>query len=236
MKKQLRISATQLETWRKFRALEYYTEERLCKDLFGEYQQTVQTEIGTAFHAVMEDIKSEAGLRVGYVEYPADNYQGIVIDKNSWLFDFVSALQITEHIPTHGLREKNAIKWVLLEDYEIQLVAQPDVIYGLMAIDYKTRWKEFAEPDDILVYYIDSIQWKTYLYVYALTQFKYVFINLEKTQQHDIISIKNITPVTLYAYPSMYNEVLEYLRDFANWIVYSGNEEHFRIKEDLVVL
>ena len=229
MKNKLRISATQLEKWRRFRELESYTEEQLCNDLFGEFIPTIKMEIGTAFHALMEKIKEE-GVIVRYEELPDDGFIGTITEMNSWKFDYRSILQIADHVENNALKEKKAIKCVELDNHSIQLVAQPDAIYGLTAVDYKTRWRQFTTADDILLYYINSVQWKTYLYVYSLNCFKYVIINLTKTQHNDIISIESITPFSLYAYSGMVSEVLDLLEDFANWIVFRGYENHFQQK------
>lgn len=232
----LRISATQLDKWRKFRQFEWYTEDKLIEDLFGEFMPTSQMEIGTACHALIDDIIGGKNLDWQLFESLDDNYVGMVYSKNGWKFDAPSIVQVFDHIPTSpfSLRESKKVTNISIGNYDIELVAVPDLIFGTTAYDFKTVWK-MLDGEDIQQYYIDSMQWKVYLLAYHITQFRYIFIGLDKTQHDDIVSIKDVDSVSCYAYPTMFREMIDLLEDFGQWIEHRNYSDKFQQKGVLVI-
>lgn len=227
----LRISATQLDKWRKFRQFEWYTEDKLIEDLFGEFIPSNQMLIGTACHALIDDIIGGKPLDYGLHESIDDHYVGMVYNMNAWMFDAQSLVQVFDHIPTSrfSLREAKNVTNIGIGNYDIELVAVPDLIYGTTAYDFKTVWK-MLDGEDIQQYYIDSMQWKVYLMVYHISKFRYIFISLDKTQHDDIVLVEDIDTVSCYSYPTMFREVMDLLEDFAQWIEHRNYLDKFNQK------
>lgn len=234
-KAQLRISATQLDRWRKFRSFEWYTEEQLIQDLFGDFMPTNEMQIGSAAHALIDDMVSGKDIEVRLYESPEDEYVGTICEKDGWKFDYTSFLEVFDHIPASrsSIRECKHVSSIQIADFDFELVAVPDLIWGNTAYDFKSVWKEL-DGFSIEDYYINSMQWRVYLSVFALSRFRYVFLNLQKTTHEDIIMVRDIDAVSCYAYPNMLDEILAAMQDFGQWIIHRNYTQHFQHKGILV--
>lgn len=188
----MRISVTELDSYRRFRALEEMSFEELLAILLKQRPATRQMEAGKALHSVLENLPPSSG--------PLD-----VVEQDGFRFRFVCDCALA--LPR--VRELKGEQVFQTSGGPVTLVGMVDGFNGAVH-DYKLTSKFDAER------YHDSFQWRCYLVMFGGTKFVYdVFVGDDKGEE---IVIKEYHRLPLYAYPSMKDDVFHAVDEFARFM------------------
>ena len=196
----IRLSVTDLETFRYWKDKEDGSVEDLIKDLRGLKEPSHEMLASRAFHSLMEHVVPGSDLdRVSHVDE-----QGV-----EWTFDF----ELDSSIFIPAIRElKIERPWKTCVG-EITLVGKVDNLIGLTVEDYKLSARFEAER------YTDSLQWRAYLVLCRARRFVYrVFQAAYDSMNPYHVRIYELHSLGLDAYPEMTLDVDEALDELAAFV------------------
>lgn len=179
----IRLSVTDLESFRYWKGREDATTEDLLRELAHVAPPTRQMMAGRAWARLWES--SSPG-----------ELDAAVID--GWRFIF--ALDAALYVPP--IREFKIEEVIDTPSGQVTLVGKVDSFEGLTVRDQK-----LTERFEIEERYTDSIQWRCYLTMLKARRFVYdVFVG-KHDDVEDEVRIVEYHPVTFYAYPSVRADV-----------------------------
>lgn len=187
----MRISVTDLESYRYYRDSDEMALEDFLRRMRREEPPTEQMMAGRALHSILEDAKPgsvDAAKRDG--------------------FDFLFDAEC--HVPLTPIRE---LKGEMEIQTPIGLVTLVGVVDGLEAgiADHKLTARFDAER------YGDSYQWRCYLVMFGGHQFIYnVFVGREVEPR--VWAITEFHRFPVYAYPEMRDDVEREVGEFAAFL------------------
>lgn len=208
----IQVRTTILESFRRFRdgvTETYDNEQSMIEKLSGGFTGNNKTEIGTAFHAIIENfgtVKQETEQSI-FEKYGVkfSNEQGsIAQDHSSNLKPFIPEVFHSKIFDTnYG---------------QIEITAHTDVLQGNTLRDTKTK---FRSPE-YLEYY-NSFQWRIYLSIFGLDRFIYdifEFIGYKDEMLKDVskLTLKQHDPFECLRYENMETDIIILLNDFMEWI------------------
>lgn len=186
----IRISATNLEAFRRFKADTEMDVADFLAYLRRETPPTPAMLAGTAFHKVLEH---------------AGECELSMVEQDGYRFEFRLDAEI--NLPT--LREIKLERHVLIDGEPVTLVGVVDAMHARTVYDHKLTARTDAES------YTDSLQWRCYLDWFDADCFVYnLFEKYAPEREPDLIIIKSFTPITFYRYPGMAEDVMREVRDF----------------------
>lgn len=188
----IRISVTDLESYRYWKADEDSTLEDLLIRLRHEEPPTPAMRAGRAFARLFE----EAGP--GLLS---------VVDVDGWRFDFS---RMEGEIALPAVREIKAEMRVDTPAGQVTLVGQTDGLDGTVVHDQKLTERWDAEK------YIDSLQWRAYLVMFGATAFVYDVFQARYQERH--VTVLDYHPMTFYAYPTIRVDVERAVSELAGVI------------------
>lgn len=249
----LRISVTTLEQFRKYidsdirkvwnRATESFdeypmvTEEKLLDNITNPDYSTTSTDLGTAFHEILEE-PHKAWYR--YEEQFGELKD--FLSENGTIFPYNIIDKVYELIDYNFPFEVKQTKIFLINDEEIELVAKIDQFEGLMVNEHKTKWgsitwgkedngEQFPKIWDPFEYeeYCRSCQWKLYLQIFEAIAVKYKVFSLaiDKTDNHTLKLI-DTHQFELYPYEGMEDYTKSLIEQFVEYIHLRQLEEYFK--------
>lgn len=176
----MRLSVTELDAYRRFRALEEMSFEEMLQILLKQRAPTRAMEAGRAFHAVLEDAQ------------PCDL---TVIERDGFKFRFNLDCEI-------ALPRVRELKGEIVLPTSVGPVTLVGIVDGIDSgiHDYKLTGRFDAER------YFDSYQWRCYLHMFGGS--KFVYDVFEGKDEGDEWVIFNYHPLSMYAYPGMAEDVL----------------------------
>lgn len=187
----LRVSATDIDSYRRFRANEDAELADLLAHLRKETPPTEAMLAGTAFHAALEIAEPGA-------EFPQ-------MEANGFLFD----ITVDAEIDLPQIREMKATRDYLIGDCLVTLVGKVDAIQGHTVFDHKLTGRYDAER------FLGSYQWRVYLEVFGANTFVWnVFEAKETGPKHR--TIHALHRLTAHRYPGMDRDVTRELSLFVD--------------------
>lgn len=135
----IRVSATMLESFRRFQSAEWMTYDDLIASITGRSEETREMAIGTAFHEVLAGGTSD-------------------------LFDADTVRRAQSLVPPTALHEVKQTRKVGTPYGIVTLVAKADAIIGRTVYEHKTTTK--IDERKVNGYH-DSLQWRVYLDVFG---------------------------------------------------------------------
>jgi hypothetical protein len=175
----IRLSVSDLETYRYWAAREDSTIEELVAELSGVAEPSHQMLASRAFHKALEE------LAVTDVH---------VLEQDGYRFDF----QIEGELFVPAIRELKAEKPWMTPSGPVTLVGKVDALHGRTVRDYKLSERFEAER------YTDSYQWRAYLAMFNCRRFVYdVFQCRYDTRDPTRVVIFDLHHFPLDAYPDM---------------------------------
>jgi hypothetical protein len=181
----------------------YSTTEKLIADLKAPWVTNRLMELGTAFHAIMENpdkaIIGKNTVTMNGYEFPLDVISKCYENINS-AFPFESY---------------NTIIYVAKGE-KIEVVTKCDQLEGLIINEHKTKWGEFKQEE-----YESSCQWKMYLESFGATAVRFKVFAL--TDKRPIV-LRDIHIFDCYDYPELRLDNLTLVEDFVEFI-YDNNLE-----------
>ncbi len=175
----IRISASDLESFRYWRNNEDSTIEELITRLMHREPPTPKMEAGAAFAKFMEHAREGA-------------INNVTVD--GWEFFF--ALEDTIALPP--VREIKAEVEMSTPSGPVTLVCKCDALDGLTVRDQKLT--ERFDPER----YLDSLQWRAYLTVFKAKEFVYdIFVARYDSGGEKRVTVTEYHPVKFFPYPGM---------------------------------
>lgn len=147
----LRVSVTNLETFRLFRAEEWMTSDHLMRSLIGrEKLDPLLAAIGTAFHAALSSAELGEHTRLRH---------------GRWVFDLS---RVEGDIALLPVRELRLSKTYLVDGEAVNVRGRTDGADGVAVEDHKLRFGGFDAER-----YAESYQWRFYLDMIGGQVFRY---------------------------------------------------------------
>jgi hypothetical protein len=191
----IRMSVSDLETWRYWSASDTSTMEELLSRLRHAEPATPAMEAGKAFAKLLEHAK------------PGD----LDIEKvDGWVFDFAD-LEASFALP--AIREIKAEVAFSTPSGPVTLVGMVDQLDGITVHDEKLTERWDAER------YFDSLQWRAYLLMFGARKFVYDVFQCRRNEDDKIVEVTEYHPLTFYAYPDMRADVHDAVNELAAVIV-----------------
>lgn len=193
----IRISASDLESFRYFKANEESTLDDLIRRLAHKEPPTPQMAAGHAFAKLME----HAGERSLDVE-----------EVDGWTFTF----DLDAELALPPVRELKAEVLFDTPSGPVTLVGKCDALDGIVVRDQKLTERFDAER------YTDSLQWRCYLEMFGARSFAYdVFVGRFDLDAKEV-RIVEYHPLTLCAYPDLRLDVEAAVAELAEVVVTYG--------------
>jgi len=211
--KMKQIRATQLESFRRFQvetSENYDTEAQLIESLSGKFEGNDKTNIGSAFHSIIENCYSNI------------NYEKHIFEK----FKVKLSGNHIDLALTHGCNlgiftpEIRLPKTFQTKYGDLSVTGQTDVLQGLILRDTKVTFKPRT-----FEYYFNSAQWKIYLSIFGLDKFYYDVFEVQgydETMGRDIsrCTIKQYEPIECLRYEQMEKDIETLIYNFCEWVEY----------------
>lgn len=179
----LRVSATDIDALRYYRADEDADLADLLAQLRRQCPPTDSMLAGTAFHKALETV-SEGAVNVLH----ADGYE----------FE----LDLEEEIDLPAIREIKATRDYVVGDVVVTLVGKVDAVLGRRIDDHKLTGSFDAER------YLGSYQWRIYLEVFGADEFRWnVFEGAASTVSHRQWRVRSLHKLPTYRYPGIAADV-----------------------------
>lgn len=188
----MRLSVTELDSFRRYRDNEDVELAALLAQLRRETPPTRAMQAGRAFHHVLEHAAPGA--------LDTAEHDG---------FKFRFALECV--LPLPSVRE---LKGEHLIPTSVGAVTLVGVVDGLDVgvRDYKLTARFDAER------YADSYQWRCYLMMFGAAMFQYdVFVAQEDEGAGEYV-VREYHPMRFYAYPGMFEDVIREVDEFAGFV------------------
>lgn len=187
----IRVSVTDLDQLRYYRASEDMALEDLLRRLRREEPPSEAMAAGKAFHAILEH---------------ADECELDHAEQDGLIFRFALDGEIT----LSPIRELKAEKVYSVLGEPVELVGVVDGLFGSMVEDHKLTTRFNVD------FYTDSLQWRCYLDMFQAQSFRYNIF--EQRQDRDgIYVVHAYHPMTFYRYPDLAGDVHRALRDFVEF-------------------
>ena len=211
------IRVTTLESFRRFRdnvTETYDTEEKLIEHIKGEFKGNCKTEIGSAFHQIIEEKAYSA--RNG-LTYPTL----VKFSDNQILIALTHAKNISPFVPE--IRKNKVFD---TGKYKVEISGCTDVLQGNTLRDTKCKFSAPTYMD-----YYNSFQWRIYLSIFGLDRFLYdifEFIGYKDEMVKDVssLTLKQHEPFECARYEKMESEIIILINDFMEWIEFRNLQQY----------
>ena len=208
------IRVTTLESFRRFRdnvTETYDTEEKLIEHIKGEFKGNCKTEIGSAFHYLIETygngnlVFQSTILEKFGVNFKVEHFQ-IALDHAKNIFPFVPEIRKSKVFDTGK--------------YKVEISGCTDVLQGNTLRDTKCKFSAPTYMD-----YYNSFQWRIYLSIFGLDRFLYdifEFIGYKDEMIKDVsgLQLKQHDPFECIRYENMERDIITLINDFMDWIYF----------------
>lgn len=196
----IRMSVTELETWRYWKDQEDGDPAELIADLSRRLEPTPQMEAGRALAKFFET------ATVGEV---------YAHDVDGWTFDF-GALDHEFVVPP--FREVKGEKLYETPSGPVTLVGKVDGLDARVVHDEKLTERWEAEK------YLDSLQWRAYLDMFGADKFVYDVFHASYRRRNDeivkgVVTIRDYHVLPFYRYPDIARDVRRAVVELADVII-----------------
>lgn len=190
----LRVSVSDVDSYRYFLESEDMTLDALLSRLRREEPPTENMLAGTALHKWLED------------HHPAESLTS-TIEADGFRFRFDADIELA--LPT--VREIKALGTYNIDGVTVTLVGKVDAIHGTKPYDHKLTSR--FDPER----YANAFQWRAYLVLFNGDKFTYnVFTGAP--DKDGVWVIRAFDQLTLYRYPNIQADVEAQLTEFVRFI------------------
>lgn len=187
----IRLSVTDLDTYRYWKDREDGTLEELLAELTGVAEETRQMKTSKAFHKALE---------------VAEDGDYSVLYQDGYRFDFA----VEDEIDRPQIRELKGERLWQTSSGPVTLVGKVDGLTGLTIMDYKLSERFEAER------YTDSLQWRAYLAIFHCDRFVYEIFQCKYDERdHMRVWIHDLHHFALDRYPDMEADLDEAINELA---------------------
>ena len=180
---------TKLQAFNLFRSADWFDSDRLIEQLSDKQEENERMRLGTTFHSMIEN-------------------RPLIYPDHPFSYDSIKPIN---SLAVDSAREVEGSLTIELEQCNLIVSGHADAITGSTVIDYKTSTKE---PD--LDMYIDSYQWRFYLWMFDARCFKYEFFRLKEDKKTGLYNVEHLTPVKLYRYAGLELDCINLAQDYVN--------------------
>lgn len=199
----MRISATSFDNFQRYLD-DLMTKDELIQRITAPFEPTREMQIGTAIHS--------------FIEKPVYQIDGLYIIDDFKFSDLNILLQNLSNY-LDGFQE---IK-IQTKNNNVNLITKLDLWFGNTIVEHKTTFKQFETEK-----YINSWQWKLYLFATNAKLFKYNIIGLQ--EKDGIIGIKYNEMFDLYPYEKLAYDCENIISEFAKFITDNDLLNYFKDK------
>lgn len=176
-----KVSPSMMESVRLYRDEDWFTTERLVRQISEPFKEDEGMRLGTAIHKFIEDGTQSDEFQIHY-QSVEDHF-----------------VDLDMSLMTHEVKEYGAIETSF---GLVQLNSKADGIIGVQGYEWKTTAKS---PN--LDSYINSIQWKATCYVLGLEQIEYRVMQIAFDINADHWYVKKCEKIPLVFSPSHIEEI-----------------------------
>lgn len=194
----MRISATNLESFRLYLTGDWMEEAALLASLKGEFVPTPAVKLGHAYHSVLET-PDRYRIRNGYA------------CEGFWFADATMDPMLAL-IDRRGVFEVKTTK----ELGPITLVAQADHLVGAHLSEFKTTSSGFTVEK-----YLDSMQWRIMALLFEPLAITYRVAILDD-HGNGVAELKDLESVTVYPYPALEQDCVALVTQFVDYVTVKG--------------
>lgn len=190
----MRLSATDLESWRYFTEddVGYLDKAGMIRRLLRLDSSNEKMEAGTAFHEFLE-------------KSPPGSYSSV----SSLGFDF--KLKLSEEIAVPQTREIKTERQLVVSGMPVTLVCKADAVHGLTVYDHKLTGA--FDPEK----YIPSMQWRAYLMAFGCDRFVYNCFTGRKLK--DGWAVSALDQLEFFRYDRLEHDVMRCLKELVDFVV-----------------
>jgi len=204
----LRVSASHLETFRKYLTTDYVSEADVVASIKGEGVWSDEMKWGAAFHSILE--KPDEHRVEGGFSCDGHFFKDATVEPCLAIFN------------RDGVFEVKHTRDFEIGGHTVTLVTKADQLHGSRGIENKTKWSPF----DFDVYQ-KSYQWRCYILVFGLASITYNVFLLHKDRHGDFV-LNGIETFTLYPYPEIEADCVKLLTEFVDYVKLRGLEEYLQ--------
>lgn len=180
----MRISVTDLESWRYWLESEDATMDDLLRRLAHVEPPTRKMQAGRAFAKFIE------GAQLG------EMVDSAIVD--GWTFHFDCYAKMVKPV-VHEMKVEST---VLTPHGPVTLVGKVDMLSGIVVRDQK-----LIEQFEVEGKYTDSLQWRAYLWMLKCQRFDYdIFVGKVEDDTQEVV-IRDYHGVSFYTYPELERDV-----------------------------
>ncbi|CRL44463.1 hypothetical protein SGGMMB4_01591 [Sodalis glossinidius str. 'morsitans'] len=191
----IRISATNLEAFRRWKANPDAELDEIVNYLLKKTPPTEAMAAGSAFHKVLET----ASLGELNIE-----------QMDGFTFDFS---KMESEIALPATRERKLTRQQMVNGERVTFVGIVDAMDATTIYDHKLTGS--LDPEN----YTDSLQWRCYLDWFSARKFTYnLFSKYQPAANPGTYLIKQFMPISFYAYPNMHRDVMAVAEEFIEFI------------------
>lgn len=210
------IRVTTLESFRRFRdnvTETYDTEEKLIEHIKGEFKGNCKTEIGSAFHYLIETgCEKQSEITKQFKVTFNHNHFQIALSHRSYILPFVPEIRKNKVFDTGK--------------YKVEISGCTDVLQGNTLRDTKCKFSAPTYMD-----YYNSFQWRIYLSIFGLDRFLYdifEFIGYKDEIVKDVsnLILKQHEPFECIRYEKMESEIITLINDFMEWVEFRNLQQY----------
>lgn len=191
----IRISATNLESYRRWLANEESSIDELVSYLRRETPATEAMLAGSAFHKVLENAQYGQVFNV--------------IEQDGFKFDFTC---FDGELILPETRELKIEKQTEINGEPVTFVGVVDAISVNEIFDHKFTSNLDAES------YAASMQWRCYLDWFNADKFTYNLFQNYKPANKDFYQVKSLLPISFFRYPNMRKDIEEMAAEFIGFV------------------
>lgn len=212
------IRVTTLESFRRFRdnvTETYDTEEKLIEHIKGEFKGNCKTEIGSAFHWLIEHRVITAN------DIPSFTKFGVYFSPTHQDMAYNHSVNISPFVPE--IRKNKVFD---TGKYKVEISGCTDVLQGNTLRDTKCKFSAPTYMD-----YYNSFQWRIYLSIFGLDRFLYdifEFIGYKDEMVKDVssLTLKQHEPFECIRYEKMEAEIITLINDFMEWVEFRNLQQY----------
>lgn len=207
------VNVSLLETFNRY-LHDRCTMQQLKDTAFKASEATQYMDLGTAFHAVLEDPEAH--------RYTITNDESV---REYYGVDGMLAMteetvnQALVHVPVLGSRELTGkSRWRMPDGNDLVVTMRLDHLLGSRVIDHKSKWSQ--PPNDYQLgrtveQYLDSMQGLYYIHAFQCDSVQYVIYWMN--YQYPLAEIEHIQTVTLTAPDNLVQLLQHHAEHFYEW-------------------
>lgn len=187
----LRLSVTDIDALRRYRADEEAELETFLRDLRREDGPTPSMIAGTALHKALEfATPGEFGT----------------LSADGHTFD----MQCDGEVEIADIRETKGTMDITVDGCVVTLVGKVDALHGRRVDDHKFTTRYDGER------FMDSWQWRCYLAIFNADEFRWNIFEARETDPKSYV-VNHLHRLTMYRYPGMMDDVVREVGEFVRF-------------------